>query len=350
MKRCNLPKYVSCFKDRHGKPRYRFRRKGYADYYIIALLHSAAFQREYEACISGTNSPRLKPGHNSLKAGTVADLIHRYFHSPNFVGLAISTKNTYRNQLMKFAESYGDNPVHQIKRKHISAIIGGMADRPGAANSLLARLKLLLSFAVDIEMIPINPIEKLKGIKTKSKGFHSWSDAEIAAFLKTHKSGSRERLAFSLLLYTGQRRSDVVKMGWQDTGKGTILVAQQKTDERLELPILAALAEELTILPLDAPAFILTSQGKPFSSAGFGNWFREVCDKANLPHCSAHGLRKAAARRLAEAGCTNQQIKAVTGHRTEAEVARYTRAASQKTLAEHAYEMLSNNSKSLENV
>ena len=350
MKRRNLPKYVSCFRDRHGKVRYRFRRKGYEDYYINELLYSDAFQREYEACISGKNSPRQQPGQNRIKAGSVSDLIHRYFHSPNFAGLANSTKSTYRNQLIKFADTYGENPVRLIKRKHISAIIGGMADRPGAANSLLARLKLLMSFAVDIEMIPSNPIEKLKGIRVKSRGFHSWTDAEISSFLSTHAKGSRERLAFSLLLYTGQRRSDVVKMGWQDTGKGTILVVQQKTDERLELPILPALAEELSRLPLDTPAFILTTQRKPYTAAGFGNWFREVCDRANLPHCSAHGLRKAAARRLAEAGCTNQQIKAITGHRTEAEVARYTRAASQKRLAEHAYAMLSNNSKSQGNV
>jgi len=128
------------------------------------------------------------------------------------------------------------------------------------------------------------------------------------------------------------------------------MVVQQKTDERLELPILPALVEELSTLQKNSPAFVLTSQGKPFSAAGFGNWFREVCDEANLPHCSAHGLRKAATRRLAEAGCTNQQIKAITGHHTEAEVARYTRAASQKKLAEHAYTMLENNRKTLENV
>src|SRR5262249_58969093 len=73
--------------------------------------------------------------------------------------------------------------------------------------------------------------------------------------------------------------------------------------------------------------------GKPFSAAGCGNWFREQCDMANLRHCSGHGLRKAAARRLAEAGCTEHEIAAITGHASLREVARYTKAVDEKKLA-----------------
>ena len=88
----------------------------------------------------------------------------------------------------------------------------------------------------------------------------------------------------------------------------------------------------------DTLTFLLTAHGKPFTSNGFGNWFRDRCDEAGLPRCSAHGLRKAASRRLAEAGCTNQQIKAITGHRTDKEVARYTAAVDQVRLADQAME------------
>lgn len=86
--------------------------------------------------------------------------------------------------------------------------------------------------------------------------------------------------------------------------------------------------------------FLQTELGRPFSAAGFGNKMRDWCDAAGLPQCSAHGLRKAAARRLAEAGCTNSQIKAITGHTTDSEVARYTAAASQITLADQAMDAL----------
>jgi integrase len=80
----------------------------------------------------------------------------------------------------------------------------------------------------------------------------------------------------------------------------------------------------------------MTEKGEPFTSAGFGNWFRGQCNLANLPHCSAHGLRKAAATRLANAGCSSDQIRAITGHRSLSEVAHYTRAADQKRLAREA--------------
>jgi integrase len=95
----------------------------------------------------------------------------------------------------------------------------------------------------------------------------------------------------------------------------------------------------------------MTENGKPFTAAGFGNWFRDRCDEAGLSHCSSHGLRKAQARRLAEAGCSNQQIKAITGHRTDSEVARYTRAADQIRLSDQATQKLlaSNQERKLSN-
>src|SRR5262249_11148250 len=86
--------------------------------------------------------------------------------------------------------------------------------------------------------------------------------------------------------------------------------------------------------------FLVTERGAPFTSAGFGNWFRERCNEAGLSQCSAHGLRKAAATRLANAGCSTDQIKAITGHKSLSEVARYTRAADQQRLARQAMNTL----------
>src|SRR5262249_10802532 len=88
-----------------------------------------------------------------------------------------------------------------------------------------------------------------------------------------------------------------------------------------------------------------TGFGRPFEGSGFSHWFRDACDQAGLPHCSPHGLRKAAARRLAEAGCTAHEIGAITGHASLAELVRYTRAADQRRLAEAAIATTSNSSR-----
>jgi integrase len=106
----------------------------------------------------------------------------------------------------------------------------------------------------------------------------------------------------------------------------------------LAIPIHAKLAAIIAETPADNLNLLTTKAGKPFSPAGVGNWFRDRCNEAGLPHCSAHGLRKAAARRLAEAGCTTHEIAAITGHASLSEVQRYTKAADQKRLALAAME------------
>ncbi|MGV1986442.1 tyrosine-type recombinase/integrase [Agrobacterium sp. 22-221-1] len=75
------------------------------------------------------------------------------------------------------------------------------------------------------------------------------------------------------------------------------------------------------------------------SQQNYDNWFRKRCDQAKLPHCSAHGLRKAAAARLADRGATEHQIMAITGHTTSKQVIRYTKAARQKVLAKSAIKL-----------
>lgn len=119
-----------------------------------------------------------------------------------------------------------------------------------------------------------------------------------------------------------------------------IRVCQVKTGAELWIPLHPELSAILAETPADNMTFLMTAQGKPFSAAGFGNWFSAAARAAGLQACSAHGLRKAAARRLAEAGCTHKQIAAITGHKSLREVERYTSAADQKRLAVEAVERL----------
>ena len=153
-------------------------------------------------------------------------------------------------------------------------------------------------------------------------------------FVSHHPVGSRARLALALLL-TGQRRSDIVRMGWQHITVGAIAVKQEKTGAPLLIPldIDPSLVESLKSVPKTNMTFLVTKFGAPFTPAGFSNWFRFKCDEAGLPQCSAHGLRKLVATRLCDIGCSEEEIKAITGHKSSSEVARYTKASDQKRLA-----------------
>jgi integrase len=168
-------------------------------------------------------------------------------------------------------------------------------------------------------------------------GHHTWTEDEIAQFEAHHPIGSRERLAFALGLHTGQRRGDVIRMGRQHIKGDVLRVTQRKTGAALALPIHPELAAVLATVPATQLTFLQTLRGTPFTDHAFSDWFGKACDAAGLSsECTFHGLRKAACRRLAEAGCTVHEIKAISGHASLHEVERYTKAADQMKLARAA--------------
>jgi integrase len=335
-KESGLPPNVTEFRDRHGNWHLRFRQKGRPTHYFKSRPGTPEFRAELEAC---RNAPIDKAARVAERAapGSIAALVLTYYGLPAFKDLRPSSQYTFRKMLERFVADWGHLKVKTLSRQAIAEIIGDMAETPAAANHLLNRLRVLMRVALDLGWRADDPTYKLKGFKTRGSGFHTWSEVDIEQFKRRHAPGSKARRALSLLLHTGQRRGDVRLLGRQHVdGEGRITLRQQKTGAMLSIPVHPELAAELVLAPKTDLTFLVTDEGKPYSEAGFGNWFRDQCDRAGLKHCSAHGLRKAAARRLADAGCTHAQIKAITGHRTDKEVTRYIEAANQKRLADQA--------------
>jgi len=177
----------------------------------------------------------------------------------------------------------------------------------------------------------------------RSKGFHSWSEDEIETYRACHPLGSNARLAMELVLWTDQRGIDSMHLGRQHIKNGQFEITQAKTGKVLMIPIAPQLLEALIASrpKSDAAAFLINELGRPFSRKGFGNKFRQWCDEADLLHCSAHGLRKATLRRMAELKMPNKSMKSLSGHSKDDEITRYTEAANQAELAREAVEQLS---------
>lgn len=173
-------------------------------------------------------------------------------------------------------------------------------------------------------------------LRYRSKGFHTWTEAEIAQFESYWPLGSKQRLAFDLLLFTAQRSGDVRRMTRQQIQGGRVSIRQEKTAQPVDFIQHPALTASLEAHGGDHFVLLTTEAGKPYSAKGFGNWIKKAATQAGLPHCSAHGLRKAAARRLAEAGCTVHEIMSITGHQSLKEVERYTREAGRRALGDVA--------------
>ncbi len=336
-------KYVNAFRDRHGRLRRYFRRPGCKDVRLPGLPGSAEFMETYQAAISGESGARREIGASRTKPGTVAALTVAYFNSQAFQTGAAETKRTRRNILERFRAQHGDKPVALLQQGHIQNMVIAKSTTPSAARNFLNTLRAVLQFSVEIGMRADNPAVGVKRVKIKTDGYRSWSEDDIKQFEAKHDVGSRARLALALLLYTGQRRSDVVKMGRQHIRNGTLSLKQQKTGTALLLPVHPSLQAVLDATPSEHLTFLTTRCGAPFSAAGFTNWFRAVCNEAGLPKgTSAHGLRKATCRRLAEAGCSASVIAAISGHKSLNEVQRYTAAADQLRMAQSGMEAMEN--------
>jgi integrase len=334
-----LPKHCTWQADRYGNQRVRFRRRG-VSVYLSGIPWGEDFMRRYAAALEREGVYRTQVG--AIKRtlpGSFSALCVSYYGSPEFRGLAAITQRVRRNMLERFRAEHGHGLLRDLQRAHIRAIIGAKADTPEAANNLLKTLRVLLNYAVEIGMIASNPALRVKTYRSRNnEGYHSWSEEEIAAFEAKHPIGTKARLALALALYTGQRRGDLVRLGWQNVRGDRISVRQQKTGAKLAIPIHPELARALAAAPKNNLTFLMTEHGASFTAAGFGNWFRDRCNEAGLHQCTVHGLRKAACRRLAEAGCSANEIAAISGHTSLREVARYTAAASQVHLAEQALE------------
>ncbi|MBK1968382.1 tyrosine-type recombinase/integrase [Brevundimonas diminuta] len=211
-----------------------------------------------------------------------------------------------------------------------------MAAHPTAANSMLKVLRAVMRFAVDRGYIQSDPTTGVRMLKYRTKGFHTWTDAEVAQFESRWPIGSKQRLGFDLLLHTAQRSADVRQMTIHQIAGDRVIVRQEKTGQPIDIPQHPRLQASLGASKLGHVVLLITKDGKPYGERGFGNWIKKAAVSAGLPHCSAHGLRKAAARRLAEAGCTTHEIAAITGHQSLKEVERYTREANRRGLADGA--------------
>jgi len=333
-------RHVDRFADRHGKQRYYFRRGRGARIPLPGRPGTPEFMAAYQSALD--SEPASAEGKMRGEPGTFDRLVQDYFASPEFLRLAPSSKATYQGVIERLIESehIGHRLVREMTREHVRRIVSRRAATPGAANEALKKLRVLVHFAIDNGWLKDDATLRIKKFGTGE--YHTWTDQEIALFEQHWPIGETARLAFALLLFTGQRRADVVRMAWTDVQDAAIRVTQQKTGAKLWIPIHKALASVLLACPRRGETILVTKFGRPFTYNGFGNFVADRVREAGLPkRCVTHGLRKAAARRLAEAGCSANEIAAITGHATLQEVGRYTKAAEQKRLATAAIERLS---------
>lgn len=325
-------RFVHRFRDRHGKVRHYFRRPGFKPVPLPGLPGSIEFSEAYQAALAG--KPLAIAASRTIP-GTINAAIVAFYKSHRFMKNRPITQATDRNIIEAFRARHGEKRVALTERRHVLAVIDEKEGKPAAQRNLLRVLRVLLAFAVERGMRSGNPA---LGIRLKARptgGFHSWTEDELRQYEARHPIGTKARLALELLLYTAQRRSDVVRLGPPNLREGRLYFTQAKTGTEMNIPLAAPLADVLGATGMvGVTTFLVTDYGRPFTAAGFGGWFRERCNEAGLPHCSAHGLRKAFLRRMAEAGCSDEFIASISGHKDLREIRIYTAAANKARMAD----------------
>jgi integrase len=333
----------------------RFRKNGFSTY-LTGTPWSEDFMRQYAAALDGVTARTTNIGAERTIFGSLDWLVAAYLdcsetsRSP-FKTQAAETRRTRRNILDNLRTAYGRMPLFRtdgrgnrsmlLTRQHVQKMVNEKVATPFAQRNFLNTLRAMFAWSVEEGELPDNPTLGVTRAKAKTAGYPTWSEAEIARFEARHPVGTKARLAFALLLHTGQRRGDIVRMGPQHIHNGALAITQEKTGTTVAIPVHPKLREIIDATPMvGVKTFLVTQHGKPYVAAGFGNWFRDLCNEAECPGVSAHGLRKATATRLADIGCSEHEIASILGHTSIAVVEIYTRAANRKRLAQSAMRKL----------
>ncbi len=328
------PPFLSREVTRHGRAIWYVRRDG-KRIRLRAEFGTAEFEAEYQAAIS--NTP--KPQKSDLAAGSIKWLIARYRETAAWTSLSLATRRQRENIFAQVLKTAGDTPVARITR---ASIVAGRDRRsPHQGRHFLDAMRGLFRWALDADLAKINPtVGVTDPPRPKSDGFPPWSEEDVAAYEARWPIGTRERVWFDVLLYTGLRRGDAVRLGRPHVRNGIGTIKTEKTGTTVVLPILPILADTLAAGPCGDLTFIAGAKGNPLTKESFGNLFRKACRAAGISDRSAHGLRKIAATRAADRGATEAQLEAIFGWTGGRMASLYTRSANRRRLSIEAMHKL----------
>jgi integrase len=343
-------------RDRHGTIRIYYRVKGRPKVRLRGTPWTPEFMAQYDAA-KGQAVPIIGKG---IAPGTWRWLCARYFaECADYLRLDDRTRRVRRGILEAMFDEpiapdssklFRDFPLSLMTAEAIEVLRDRKLRFPEGANSRLKAIRAVFKWAVRKKgpdgrpLVSHNPARDVRYLRSNNpSGFHTWTLEEVRRFEERHAIGTKARLALALLLFTGQRRSDITRLGRQHVRDGKISFTQFKgrnrKPKRLVLPILPVLQRIIDASPTGEMTFLANDLGRAFTDAGFGNWFRDRCVEAGVPG-RAHGLRKAGATIAANNGATAHQLMAVFGWDTLKMAEAYTRAADQERLAKSAMHML----------
>jgi len=288
-----------------------------------------------------------------VQAGTVAALIRAYLASPGYADLAARTKKEYATILRRIEDKAGAVPVAGITRPDLIKVYDKLRAAHGEsmAAAMMRVWRLLLSYAHDSGWRPDNPALKFRLRSVRPRQV-VWTPEQVAAFTAAATAAGRHGLALAVeLAYDiGQRQGDIRSLTWEQFTGTALVLRQAKTGTPVHAALSPEMAARLTALapPPDqrrGVLLVLNTRDKPYSLHGFTHEFAKIREAAGLPDTlQFRDLRRTAATEMGEAGATDDELRAMTGHLSRNVVAVYVKPT--PTMAESAQEKRTRHRKS----
>lgn len=284
--------------------------------------HSPAF---WEAIRRAQGGREADSGKSS--AGTVNELVDLYMASPAYTGRADGTRYQYLQSIKIVRDAWGSAQVSILQPHHVQSIMDGFADRPGKANNFFTVMRALQAFARPRRLMLHSVTEGVKPY-VSTGGHKPWTPEQIRAIDKLSGTIRRGILLYN---YTGQRGSDVVRLGFTDIDDGGFSLRQRKTGRDVWCPIVPELAAEIATWEKRPGPFLKQDNGRPYTRKLFWKHFDDArADIPELADVTLHGLRCTAVIRLRRLGLEVPQISDIVGM-SMATIDHYCRFADRKT-------------------
>ncbi|MGO4353883.1 tyrosine recombinase XerC [Rhizobium sp. RAF36] len=348
-----LPRFCVFDPDRRGNGRYYVRKKGAPKIRIKAAFESRpgeiskAFMDEYWAALASIDGTiAAAPAKVTAREDTFNWLCDQYYRSDLFQRFDRDTQRDKRSVLTRFCEGAGELPYKKYRKEDMEKSQLKRRDKPGAADKLVKVIKALFNWAIEKKLATHNPAVGVAAINVGSEGFHTWTPEELDQFREFYPLGTKPRLAMEIMINIGARLSDAAGIGPRNEtiikGERWLRFTVKKNRKRfgpvtIEAPMTDELIAAIAATEIGADAYLVTSFGKPFVTAGLGNKMRDWCNDAHLPDCSSHGLRKAAAVALAENGASAPELCAIFGWTNLRTAQIYIDKANKRKMARNAF-------------
>lgn len=318
-----LPLHVVKETTRHGRIVFYFRIGKGDRIRLPGTPGSKEFKVAYQAALIGQKIEHVR---QTELARSLRWLVRHHMESAKWAGLSVATRKQRGLFYQQVIEASGDVDCRAVRAKDIRNALERRKQTPALANNFLKAMSALFKWALEHEYVETDPTVGVKRLKHQSDGFPIWTRDEVEKFMQHWPIGTRQRLAFEILIASGLRRSDIVRAGRQHMSEEVLAIKTMKTKTAVTVEFSQRVMNMIQQTETGDFAFIVGKNGRPMTKESFGNWFRDACRAAGIQK-SAHGLRKFSATLAAEAGATTHQLMAQFGWVTTQQAEVYTKGA-----------------------